>query len=228
LTALKAATADAKAVFTERTAATTFDLIRGPLESLREFLSPFLWLEGERTREQTFGGVAPDPSASQGAYLVLNSSRDPRGGVYVARYTVNVNTSGLYELWLAGSPPGQEGASPVRWEIAAAQQAAGSDPPAGAPARPATSDGGGEAGPVSPSISRPGTLTPGPAYAPGLAWTRLGSVRLDPGRYVLTLSVAERGGERFLFRVDSLLLAREPFTPNGIQKPVWRALKASQ
>jgi hypothetical protein len=45
---------------------------------------------------------------------------------------------------------------------------------------------------------------------------------------VLTLSVSERGADRYLFRIDALLLAREPFEPNGIRKPSWRpaAVKA--
>jgi len=53
-------------------------------------------------------------------------------------------------------------------------------------------------------------------------------VRLDPGRYVISFSVAERSGDRYLFRIDALLLAREPFTPNGAQKPAWRVVTATR
>jgi hypothetical protein len=233
LIALKAALADARSVFTERTAATAFDLLRGPLESLRELLSPYLWIEGEHPREHTFDGVAPDPGASDGAFLSLSRARDPSGGAYVARYTVNVNTPGLYELWLAGSAPGQEGASPIHWQtekVAVAPQGKTAD---GSPAGRSTAAGARSSAarsdllpppPVPPSTP----TTVGPPYGPGLSWTRLGAVRLEEGRHVLTLSVSERGLERYLFRIDALLLAREPFQPDGIRKPSWRpaAVKA--
>jgi hypothetical protein len=226
LIALKAAIADARAIFTERGAATAFDLLRGPLESLRELLSPYLWIEGERPREHSLDGVVPEPGASDGAFLSLSRAREPSGGAYVARYTVNVNTPGLYELWLAGSAPGQEGASPVHWQI---------DPIETTPRDGAARDKAkGQELPLPPSISSSTPTTVGAPYAPGLSWTRLGAMRLEAGRHVLTLSVSERGRgsadrpDRYLFRIDALLLAREPFEPNGIRKPSWRpaAVKA--
>jgi hypothetical protein len=214
LTAMKAVIADTQAIFTEKTAATAFDLIRGPLEMLRDLLSPYIWLEGERPRESRFSGVVPDPAASEGAYLFLSSTRDPAGGSYVARYTVNVSTSGLYELWIAGSAPGQEGASPLQWRIER-QPTSGSG--SEGPTVPQTEA---EITPVTPPPTRP--AAEGGPYAPGLSWTRLGVMRLEPGRYRLNLSVGERAGDRYLFRVDALLFAREPFRPDGSRKPTWR------
>jgi hypothetical protein len=224
LTALKAAIADARAVFTERTAATAYDLVRGPLELLRELLSPYIWLEGERPRESHFSGVAPDSSASEGALLLLSSTRDPAGGSYVARYTVNVTTSGLYELWLAGSPPGQEGASPMQWRLeregTTASEADGPLPSGKAGGSLSSAAQSLSVSPVAPPPSR--VAVESVRYGSGLAWTRLGSVRLEPGRYRLSLAVSERNGDRYLFRVDALLFAREPFRPDGVRKPVWR------
>jgi hypothetical protein len=220
LIALKAAIADARTVFTERGAATAYDLLRGPLESLRELLSPYLWIEGEHPREHNLDGVVPDPGASDGAFLSVSRAREPAGGSYFARYTVNVTTPGLYELWLAGSAPGQEGASPVHWQIEKIEPAPRNEASQNQPPRQEL--------PLPPSAAPSTPTTVGPPYAPGLSWSRLGTARLEAGRHVLTLSVSERGGDRYLLRIDALLLAREPFEPNGIRKPSWRpaAVKA--
>jgi hypothetical protein len=131
---------------------------------------------------------------------------------------VNVSTSGLYELWLAGSAPGQEDASPLQWRLTR-------DGATGGQGDGATVEAD-SSRPLAPSPPRP--LPEGAPYAPGLTRTRLGSARLDPGRYQLTLAVSERSGDRFLFRVDALLFAREPFRPDGIRKPTWRVKTAGE
>ena len=64
----------------------------------------------------------------------------------------------------------------------------------------------------------------GKAYGPALVWSRLGQVRLRPGKHTLTLAVPVRGegAERYSLSVDALVLAREPFVPEGASRPTWR------
>jgi hypothetical protein len=66
----------------------------------------------------------------------------------------------------------------------------------------------------------------GKPYGPALVWTKLGQVRLRPGRHTLTLLVPARNtdaAERYQLGVDALVLAREPFVPDGPNRPQWRA-----
>src|SRR5207249_2578472 len=62
----------------------------------------------------------------------------------------------------------------------------------------------------------------GPDYSAGMAWFKLGMVTLKPGRHELLLAFPERSPEadgRYSAAIDAVVLSREAFKPNGIQKP---------
>jgi hypothetical protein len=196
LASFKLSLRNAQSIFTPATAVTVYDLVRQPVQVLREALSPYIWLEGERPAEHNFTGVAPDRQASDGAFLLLSRTRPPEGGAYRARYAFNVGTDGLYDLWISAAAPDGLGSTGLQWQL-------DDDPPAAAGA-PATA---------------------GKPYGPALSWSRLAQVRLRPGKHTLTLLVPARSGraaERYSLSLDAIVLAREPFVPEGGNRPTWR------
>jgi hypothetical protein len=184
---------DAKSLFTPATAATTYALIRAPLESLRAALTPYIWIEGEAAAWHNWNGVQPDPRASGGASLHLDRTAAPEGTLYQARYAFRVDRQAPYDLWFAGSMPGSPEASPFTWRIDDR-----------APALAAADE----------TSHR---------YAGSLGWTRLGQASLAPGAHVLVITAtgpAAAGGYRL--DIDALVLSREPFQPNGARRPEYR------
>jgi hypothetical protein len=163
---------------------------------LREALSPFIWMEGERAVEHNFTGVATDRRASDNALLLLARAGSTPGDAYRALYQFEVVTDGVYDFWLSSAAPGGLGAAGLQWQL-------DDDPPIAAGAPP----------------------TVGKAYGAGLSWAKLGQVRLRPGRHALTLLVPAKGGatDRYQLSVDALVLAREAFVPNGPVRPHWSA-----
>jgi hypothetical protein len=192
--AFRLALNQAKTVFTPAAAATAYQLIRTPLGVLRAALTPYVWLEGEAAVAHNWSGVQADPRASSGSFLHLDRSRLPAGGVYQARYAFTLEREAKYDLWLAGSLPGSKESCPFTWRLDDRTPAL------------ATAD----------DAAR--------RYAPGLGWTRLGQAQLAPGRHVLTIATTESapsGG--YHMAIDALVLAREAFQPNGVQRPESRS-----
>jgi hypothetical protein len=187
---------NAGSIFTPATAVTVYDLVRTPIAVLREALSPFIWMEGERAVEHNFTGVATDRRASDNALLLLARAGSTPGDAYRALYQFEVVTDGVYDFWLSSAAPGGLGAAGLQWQL-------DDDPPIAAGAPP----------------------TVGKAYGAGLSWAKLGQVRLRPGRHALTLLVPAKGGatDRYQLSVDALVLAREAFVPNGPVRPHWSA-----
>ncbi len=180
----------AKSVFTASSAATVYQMIRTPLGMLRAALTPYIWLEGEAAVGHNWSGVQPDPRASGGSFLHLDRTQAPPTGPYQARYGFSIEREATYEVWLAGSAPGGEESSPFTWRL---------------------------------DDRTPALATAGDAprrYAPGLAWTRLGQAQLAQGRHTLVIAASEaaRAGG-FHLDIDALVLAREPFQPNGSRRP---------
>jgi hypothetical protein len=160
---------------------------------LRTSLAPFVWIEAERAANHNFSGTAYQAGASGGMYLKLDRAQPPSSGVYRARYVFQVTRDASYDLWVAGRVPGRDGVSGLVWQL--------NDEPA----VPADS--------VTPT---------GADYAAGMAWFQLGRVTLATGRHELVLAVprrAEGGSGRYLAALDAIVLSREPFQPNGAQKP---------
>jgi hypothetical protein len=187
---------DAKALFAPATAATTYALLRAPLESLRAALTPYIWIEGEAAARHNWNGVQPDPHASAGATLHLDHPAVPEGTLYQARYAFRIERQAAYELWFAGSVPGSPETSAFTWRI----------------------DDRAPALAVAEGASH--------RYAGALGWTRLGQVSLPPGPHVLILTAtgpAASGG--YHLDVDALVLSREPFQPNGVRRPGYRVAR---
>jgi hypothetical protein len=179
-------------------AAAIYRTITPYVERLRQELTPFLWLEGERSNSHTFTGIAFQAGASGGTYLKLDQTAAPASGFFKARYVFEVRRDTSYEFWLAGRLPGRPGASPLIWAV--------DDEPA-VPVNQAT--------PV------------GADYSPGMAWTLLGRLTLKQGLHELTLIVpgpAPDSGGRFRAAIDALVISRDGFKPNGIERPATRTL----
>lgn len=190
-TALRTMVRDARNQLRPATAAHIRDLVQEPLQNLRQVLSPYVWIEGERPIQHNFQGVAFQNGASEGGYLKLERLRPPRRGSYRARYAFVIGQEATYDIWVAGTPPGP-GTSPIVWSV----------------------DGGGE---LTVAQAQP----TGDPYAPGFAWFQLGQVTLREGRHILDLAIPEPVGSPPTFRagIDVVMLAREPFRPEGTRKP---------
>jgi len=190
-TSLRTMVRDARSQLRPATAAHIRELVQEPLQNLRQVLSPYVWLEGERPIQHNFQGVAFQSGTSEGSYLKLERLRPPRRGSYRARYAFIIGQEATYDLWVAGTPPGP-GNSPIAWSV----------------------DGGTE---LTVAQAQPA----GEPYAPGFAWFPLGQVTLREGRHVLDLAIPEPVGSPPVFRagVDAVVLAREPFRPQGTRKP---------
>jgi hypothetical protein len=188
--AFRLALNQAKTVFTPSAAGTAYQMIRAPLAMLRAALTPYIWVEGESAAGHNWSGVQPDPRACGGSFLLLDRAIAPTTGAYQARYAINLERAATYELWLAGSVPGSEDSSPFTWRM----------------------------DDQTPSLALPSDSTR--RFAPGLGWTRLGQVQLTPGRHTLVIAATEpaRSGNYHLV-VDALVLASEPFLPDGTRHP---------
>jgi hypothetical protein len=147
-------------------------------------------VEGEAAAGHNWSGAQPEPQASGGSYLRLDRATAPPIGAYQARYAINIERAATYEVWLAGSVPGAEDTSGFTWRV----------------------------DDRTPSLVVPGESVR--RYAPGLGWTRIGQIQLAPGRHTVVIAATEpaRSGGYHL-AVDALVLAREPFQPNGTHRP---------
>jgi hypothetical protein len=189
---------DARSIFGPGTAATVFQMIRPQVQLLRAALTPYLWIEGEAPAGHNWSGVQPDPRASGGSFLRLQRTAAAQSASYQARYVFTLDREAEYEVWLAGSVPGSPDSSPFTWRI----------------------------DDRTPTLAP--TDGPGRRYAPDLGWTRLGQVQLSPGRHTLTLvATAAAASGAFHLAVDALVLAREPFQPDGIRRPGMRTARVS-
>ncbi len=180
-----------------------YGLLGHVIAALTEALRPYTWVEGESAAAYTFDSVTPDPSASGGAFLSLDTPFDPpsspsvTGDPYHADYKFSVSTAGRYAVWMAGSVPGARDASPFTFSL----------------------DGD------VPSDSR-GALTEGERYGPGFVWSHLGDADLSRGPHTLTLTVTGRRlmDDHYALSVDALCVTRAPFHPNGPHPPPIDAL----
>jgi hypothetical protein len=59
------------------------------------------------------------------------------------------------------------------------------------------------------------------AYAPGLAWYKIGVANLNPGPHFLTLRVDGKRTQdsRYYFAIDAIVISPHTFQPAGVAKP---------
>jgi len=166
---------------------------RASLDNLTLSAQPYIWVEGEQALVQTFGEIASNPEASNGAFLRLATSSPPSRLGYGARYLFNVPADGRYNVWLAASVPGPS-TSPIQWRV-------NSEPP-----QPPGDD--------SPK---------GLYLNDRLGWIQLGTVELKKGEsQSLTVYVTDRAQSPpiYSFSIDCLLLTTHNFTPNATIRPL--------
>lgn len=175
-----------------------YDQLQRVQDALTEVLRPYAWMEGENATPDTFDAIVPDTGASGGAYLSLDTDRIPprdsvsRVGGYRAEFSFTVNAAGHYEIWMAGSPLDTEAASSF-------DVSADGDPP----------------------LHVHGVSGTGGTYGPGFVWSDLGQVTLQSGRHTLLVLVTgtRPADDRYALDIDSLLVTRAPFTPDGTNRP---------
>lgn len=163
------------------------------IHGLEPLVAPFYWVEGEDASENNFDSSTYAPKASAFRYLRLFSGVDPPLAPYSAAYPVFTATEGDYDIWLAGTPPGQSWTSPVSWRVD------------GSSWTPVSS--------VSPV---------GDAYAPELYWTKIATAHLSPGKHVVRLRVDGRRKEpdqNYVMFIDALVVSQGEFKPDGVKKP---------
>ena len=179
-----------------------YGLVQRVIDGLVPLLRPYTWAEGEAASAYTFDSLTPDPAASGGAFLSLDTPLNPPRTApldngtdtngYTATYRVPVNAPGRYTLWLAGTPLDGKAASPFTFRV---------DDGLPRSVDSAPSEGG--------------------LYAGQFVWSSLGDVTLTRGPHTLTLNVtAPRPSDgRWHLSVDALCLSRVPFHPDGTRLP---------
>ncbi len=175
-----------------------YSLLQRVLANLTEALRPYTWIEAESASQYTFDSLVPDPKASGGAFLSLDTTLDPPAGAvsaapgYQARYQFSVNAAGRYAIWAAANPMGTQTSSPFTWKV---DDAPASDTQAVRPA--------------------------GDVYAGRFQWATLGAATLARGPHTLTLTVTKRrpSDGRYVLAVDALCVTRAAFAPDGPRQP---------
>ncbi|MCC6485833.1 MAG: hypothetical protein IT209_13425 [Armatimonadetes bacterium] len=167
--------------------------LRGAIHELEPLVAPFFWIEGEDASETNFDSSQYSRLASKYRYLRLFTDVDPPMAPYSASYPVFVAADGDYDIWLAGSAPGQPVTSPVSWQV-----------------------DGSSWTPVAPAA------TAGQAYAPDLYWTKIATAHLAPGKHVVRLRVDGRRKEpdqNYVMFIDALVVSQGAFKPDGVKRP---------
>lgn len=176
---------------------TAYGMAQQGLMELLTALGPDVWLEGESSPANNFDGPYPAYGASNNLALTLNTPDDPPLGAYTAMFLFDAPSNSSYELWVAATPPAD--ASPMSYNVE-------------------------ESGWVPVAAQGPADGGSGPAvhpYAKDLAWYRLGTVNLAPGRHTIKFRAdGKRATDgRYCFAIDALVLSPRGFTPNGVIKP---------
>ena len=171
----------------------------GELKSLTDQLQPYQWIEAEAGRGYfDFDEKVAHPEASGGYFFNLGNSNDPPQGVrkrgYGVSYDFDVQTDGVYNIWLAGSLPGPSTSNFV-WRFDTAIDLKPID-----------------------------TNAHGPKYLQDrFGWMLLGSVRIAKDKtHRVTIAVEARAQSPaiYSFAVDALMITPAVFHPNGIVKPL--------
>ncbi len=163
------------------------------IAELEPLVAPYFWAEGENASETNFDGFGYDTGASGSRYLKLSTAQEPPLAPYTASFPVVASMESDYEVWMAGTPPGQQWSSAASWSV---------DGSSWTPIR--------------------GAAPQGEAYATDLFWSRIATMHLSPGRHVFRIRADARRqlpDKNYVMYIDALVLSREPFTPNGARRP---------
>jgi hypothetical protein len=162
------------------------------LTRLVNLIQPYAWIEGERPESHTFNEVTSSPAASGGGFLSLNTEARPGPSGYGATYRFHVPVDDMYTVWMAGTPLGAN-ASPFAWIVDTGQ----------------------------PRLSTEGAQVGSPYMSNQFGWINLGRLSLVKGPHALTLRITDLapGTSRYFFSLDTVLITRGAFTPNGTVRP---------
>ena len=93
------------------------DMAQANLQRLCAVYNPYLWFEAETLATYNFDGPKSVRGASAGLCLAMDGSDDPPMSPYSFTVNFDVPRDGKFEVWLAGSSPGRDGASPASFSI---------------------------------------------------------------------------------------------------------------
>lgn len=160
------------------------------IDDILRALGTDTWMEGEQATAHNWDGPVAAPGASRGVALVLDTSEKPPLAPYTATYAFESKDNASYEIWVAGTPPGD--GSPATYSVDDASWT-----------------------PLAPQDSKT------QAYAPGLAWYKLGTINAFAGKHYLRIKIEgpRQSDNRYYFAVDAIVLSPKGFTPNGVIKP---------
>jgi hypothetical protein len=176
-----------------------YDLLKNVISAVTEVLRPYTWIEAESATKYTFDSLVPDPAASGGAYLSLDTvlpaphaTAVGNDGGYRAEYSFSVNAPGRYTLWMAGSPLGTKDVSAFQYSV----------------------DNG-----VNTEVR--GAATEGDTYAGKFIWSNLGDLTLTRGIHKLAVVVLGRrpADDHYALDIDAFCFSRVPFHPDGVHQP---------
>lgn len=178
---------------------TRYGLISRVIDQLTNVLRPYTWIEAERASKYTFDSLVPDPLASGGAYLSLNTPMSPpraeagEQSAYHADYKFTVNAPGRYAIWMAGSPLGTKDVSTFQYTV---DDGASNDSSDSTP----KSD----------------------MYAGKFVWSHIGDATLARGSHTLNIVVNDRraSDNHYALAIDAFCVSRAPFNPDGTHQPL--------
>ena len=180
----------AKTVLKNGLPLTAYGIAQTNLQDLLTLMGSDVWLEGEESPAESFGGATAAPGASGGMALILDAQDDAPLAPYSAAFRVSADANASYEVWIAGTPPAD--GSPMSYSL----DDVGRTPVA-------TEDG--EIENYAPGLAwyKIGALNlyPGNHVLKFEADAR----RLQDNRYY--------------FAIDAIVLSPRGFTPNGVMKP---------
>jgi hypothetical protein len=173
-----------------------YNTLARAIAEISNALQPYVWIEGENASAYTFDSIVSDSESSGGAYLSLDTMRQPPSSGtdtesgYHAEYKFSVNTANPFAVWIASSPT--LSSSPFTWRI----------------------DNGGE-------NESQEAETEGSVYAGKFVWSHIGDETLTRGPHTLTITVAgpRLRDKRYMLSVDAFCLSRVPFHPDGANPP---------
>ena len=152
----------------------------------------YIWIEGEACTDHNFSDAVSEAGCSGGKYLRIMKSTEPLG------------PDGYRARYVFDAKIESDyeiwfaGTPPALNWVSPVMFSIDSGPPAGV-----------TAGPKAP-------------YHRDLFWTHLGTVKMAPGRHVLTIQLAGRRkapDTDYVLYIDALAISPSPFRPNGINRP---------
>ncbi|GBC94067.1 hypothetical protein HRbin15_02574 [bacterium HR15] len=180
-----------------------FPLMRNAWLEIETAFQPYRMIEAENAIHHTFGTSRRDLAASGGATLWLHTPLKPTGEGYYARYTLNIRTEGVYNLYLACRvrPPKNGTPDSIEWQIFSSTE---------------------EKTPLAKGMVPLDTSKAVSSYADRFIWLPLGNTTLKAGDYLLQLRyLPAEGQNHFYAEWDMLLVAPPGIVPRGVIPPTY-------